>query len=251
VVERRRSEIRAAVVWDALQTVLGHRHQALDSTRPLQVVDVGGGTGGLAVRIAELGHRVTVVDPSPDALASLERRAAEAAVTGLVHGILGDADTLLDVVEPGSADVVVCHGVLEVVDAPARALTAAAAALIPEGHLSVLATQRSAAVFSRAIAGHLGDAQAMLDDPNGRWGSGDPVPRRFTRSQLESLVTGAGFAVSDVHGVRVFSDHISSSLVDSEPGAAALLRNLEQAVASHPDYVPFATQLHLLAIRRG
>ena len=35
------------------------------------VVDLGGGTGGFAVRLAESGHRVRVVDPSPDALAAL------------------------------------------------------------------------------------------------------------------------------------------------------------------------------------
>ena len=46
--------------------------------RPLDVVDLGGGTGVMAIPLAARGHRVTVVDPSPDALASLERRTAEA-----------------------------------------------------------------------------------------------------------------------------------------------------------------------------
>ncbi|MGH3447865.1 MAG: methyltransferase domain-containing protein, partial [Nocardioidaceae bacterium] len=160
----RRSELRAAVVWDALHAVLQSRHAALDAARPLQVVDLGGGTGGLAVRMAELGHQVTVVDPSPDALASLERRAAEADTTSAVRGVLGDAATLLEVVGPDSADVVLCHGVLEVVDEPAQALRAAAATLISGGHLSVLATQRSGAVFARALAGHLAEAEAMLTD---------------------------------------------------------------------------------------
>ena len=34
-------------------------------------------------------HRVTVVDPSPDALASLERRTAEAELTGRITGAGG------------------------------------------------------------------------------------------------------------------------------------------------------------------
>src|SRR5262245_56232198 len=141
VVERR-SAIRAALVWDAMRQLLQDRHDAVRAEgveRRLEVVDLGGGTGGLAVRIAELGHHVVVVDPSPDALASLERRAADADVNTRVRGVLGDAGTLLDVVRPAMADVVVCHGVLEVVDVPALAVEAATAALAPGGVLSVLA----------------------------------------------------------------------------------------------------------------
>ena len=61
---------RTAVVLDALDDVL--------PASGADVVDIGGGTGGSAVRLAAAGHRVTVVDPSPDALAALARRAREA-----------------------------------------------------------------------------------------------------------------------------------------------------------------------------
>jgi SAM-dependent methyltransferase len=253
VVERR-SAIRAALVWDAVQAVLAAR-SADAPGRPLEVVDLGGGTGGLAVRVAELGHHVVVVDPSPDALASLERRAADAGLvdgrqeqgSGTVRGVLGDAATLPDLVPSASADVVVCHGVLEVVDVPAQALDAAARALAPGGALSLLAAQRSAAVFARAIGGHVADARAMLADPDGRWGSSDPMPRRFTRDQLVDLLGAAGFTVGEIRGVRVFADHLNSSTVESEPGAADALRALEAEVATHPDFAAIATQLHLHA----
>lgn len=249
MVERRRSAIRTAVVWEVLRTALDSR-AAAHPDRPLQVVDLGGGTGGLAVRIAELGHQVVVVDPSPDALASLERRASEVGVTGAVRGVLGDADTLVEVVGSGSVDAVTCHGVLEVVDAPDQALAAVASVLRPDGCLSLLAAQRSGAVLGRALAGHLADAHAMLDDPDGRWGAADPVPRRFDRQRLEKLLDEAGFTVSDVHGIRVFTDHISSVLVDSEPGAADELQQLEVAASTHPDFMAVAAQLHLLALPR-
>ncbi len=271
----RRSAIRAAVVWDAVQAVLQARQAGTgpagpaDSAgsvgpvgpaaagRPLEVVDLGGGTGGLAVRIAGLGHHVVVVDPSPDALASLARRAADAGMVdgstrhgdGTVRGVLGDAATLPDVVAAGSADVVICHGVLEVVDVPAEALDAAARTLAAGGALSVLAAQRSAAVFARAIAGHVADARALLADPDGRWGSADPMPRRFTRDQLTGLLEAAGFMVGEIRGVRVFADHLSSTVVEAEPGAAEALRALEAEVATHTDFAAIATQLHLLATK--
>ena len=251
--------IRAALVWDAVQAVLAARSaDALD--RPLEVVDLGGGTGGLAVRVAELGHHVVVVDPRPDALASLERRAADAGMvggrqeqgSGSVRGVLGDAATLPDLVTTGSADVVVCHGVLEVVDVPAEALDAASTALAPGGVLSLLAAQRSAAVFARAIVGHVADARALLADPDGRWGPQDPMPRRFTRDQLVGLLEAAGFTVGEIRGVRVFADHLtggSSAVVEEEPGAVEALRTLEAEVATHPDFAAVATQLHLLATK--
>ncbi len=247
MVERRRSAIRTAVVWDALRTVLQSRSDAIGATSPVHVVDLGGGTGGLAVQIADLGHRVTVVDPSPDALASLERRAAEADLTTSVRGVLGDAASLLDVVGPASADVVICHGLLEVVDEPLQALESAAKVLVADGVVSVLAAQRSAAVFTRALAGHLADAHAMLGDPDGRWGEADPVPRRFSQTELHTLLVDAGFSVTELRGIRVFADHISSALVDAEPGAVEALQTLESAVATNPDFMAVATQLHLLA----
>ena len=248
--EHRRSALRTAMVWDALHEALRARHLDVGANRPLQVIDLGGGTGGLAVRVAELGHHVLVVDPSPDALASLERRAAEASVSAGVRGVLGDAATLLDVVQPASADVVICHGVLEVVDEPALALTSAATALVEGGCLSVLVAQRSAAVFSRAIAGHLADARALLQQRETSDSRADSAPRRFSLAELCELLASAHFTVTEVRGVRVFTDHIASTMVDSEPGAVEELHALEAAVATDPDFMAIATQLHLLATRR-
>jgi SAM-dependent methyltransferase len=218
---------------------------------PLDVLDIGGGTGGLAVRIGELGHRVTVVDPSPDALASLDRRAREHDVT--VTGRQGDLSSLLDVVGPGSADLVLCHGVLEVVDDPVTALATLASVVRPHGVLSLLVAQRHAAVVARAMAGHFQQALAMLDPPTGSGGSTTTPPvrtgRRYTSDELTALVRDTGLTVDAVHGIRVFTDLVPGSLLDLEPGSAAALVELEQAVADRPEYLPLATQLHLLASR--
>jgi S-adenosylmethionine-dependent methyltransferase len=238
-----RGSTRTAVVWSGLEPWL--------RGEPRDVLDIGGGTGGLAVRIGALGHRVVVVDPSPDALAALDRRAGERDVA--VTGRQGDLSTLLDVVDPASADVVLCHGVLEVVDDPAAALDTLAQVVRPGGTLSLLVAQRYAAVVARAMAGHFHQALDLLDPstestqrqqaPQGRGG------HRFTSDELTALATTAGFTVDAVHGIRVFTDLVPGSLLDLEPGATAALVELEQAVASRPEYLPLATQLHLLAHR--
>jgi S-adenosylmethionine-dependent methyltransferase len=248
---QRRSAARTAVVWDALREVL-------EDSAPsgASVVDIGGGTGGFAVRVAELGHRVTVVDPSPDALAILARRAEESGVAERVTGRQGDLASLPDLVRDvgadsagaveGGIDVVLCHGVLEIVDDPAAALGVLASVLRPGGTLSLLVNQRHAAVVARAMAGHFQQARALLDDTHGAGGT----TRRFTADELTTVLDEAGFDTRAMHAVRVFVDLVPSSLVDLEPGAAGALVELEQAVASRPEYLALGTQIHAVAVRR-
>ncbi len=47
--------------------------------------------------------------------------------------------------------------------------------------------------------------------------------------------------------VRVFADLVPGSLLDSEPGAAHALAELEHEVSGRPEFVPLAAQLHVLA----
>jgi SAM-dependent methyltransferase len=237
----RRHSVRTAVVWAGLQAVLGDAPGS-------EVLDIGGGTGGFAVPLAELGHRVTVVDPSPDALASLDRRARESGVADRVTGRQGDLGDLAAPQER-QADVVLCHGVLEVVDDPAAALATIGEVLRPGGVLSLLVAQRHAAVVTRAMAGHFEQALDLLDGgvPGGR--TPRTVGRRFTAAELDDLLAAAGFTPSTVHAVRVFSDLVPGSLLDLEPGAAHHLLELEQAVAERPEFFPLAAQLHVLATR--
>ncbi|WP_134738799.1 methyltransferase domain-containing protein [Nocardioides sp. 503] len=230
----RRGATRTAVVWDVLRPILGAGSR--------DVLDIGGGTGGFAVKVAELGHRVSVVDPSPDALAALARRAREVGVE--VAGQQGDLSSLVDAVGADSADVVLCHGVLEVVEDPAAALATIREVLRPGGTLSLLVAQRHAAVLARAMAGHFQQALALLDPaqaPAGRSG------HRFTAEETTDLLTEAGFEIASVHGIRVFADLVPGSLLELEPGATAALVELERAVAERPEYLPLATQLHLIS----
>ncbi|MFD5493231.1 methyltransferase [Streptomyces sp. NPDC001812] len=247
---RPRAALRTAVVWEVLQDALRGRAEA--TGRPaLDVLDTGGGSGNFAVPLARLGHRVTVVDPSPDALFALERRAVEEEVADRVKGVQGDVHGLFDVAERGGYDVVLCHGVLEYVDDPAEGVRNTVAALRPGGVLSLLAAGLGGAVLARALAGHFKEARQALDDPNGRWGTGDPVPRRFTVDQLTGLVEDAGLRVGAVHGVRVFADLVPGVLVDTEPGALDALLKLEAAAAELDAFHSVATQLHVLGEARG
>ena len=243
------TSLRTSAVWSSVLDLVTRREA--DLGRPLRVLDLGGGTGGLAVPLAEHGHHVTVVDPSPDALASLSRRSAESGVAERITAAQGDADTLGEILGGEPVDLVCCHGTLEVVDDPQATLASLGAVVAPGGYLSLVAAQRLAVVLARVLAGQFAQAHAALTSPDGRWGPGDPLPRRFDAQALTAMVTEAGFTVRDSHGVRLFSDLVPSALVDSEADRLALLR-LEQEASRHPDFSflgQLGASLHVLASR--
>jgi S-adenosylmethionine-dependent methyltransferase len=231
---------RTAAVWAALDPVVG-------VGTPLRVLDVGGGSGMFAVPLARLGHDVTVVDPSADALATLRRRADTAGAGARVHGIQGDGDLLHEALsaDDGGYDLALCHYVLEVVDDPAVTLREISRAVRPGGQVSVATANRAGAVLARAVAGHPVEALALLEDRDSAPGRSRPAGRRFTPDAMLALVEGAGLRPGTWRGVAVVAD-----LLEATSGAdSQAVRTLELALAEASPYRDVATGLHVLAAR--
>jgi S-adenosylmethionine-dependent methyltransferase len=255
---------RTAVVRDVLRAVISGLVAETGRSR-LDIVDAGGGTGGFAVPLAGLGHTVTVIDPSPDSLAAAQRRAAEIAVP--LRALQGDVADLPEAIGEQGADLILCHSVLEYVDAPAAAMTAISRVLRPGGAVSVLAASAVAAVVHRALAGRFEEATRLL----GRIGAGEagsapaagPAygldgaadehtagrPRRFTLAAVVGLIEAAGLRPGAADGVRVFADLVPGIFADADPGAAEALLALERAASAHPAFHDLATQFHVLGYR--
>ena len=213
-----------------------------------RVLDVGGGSGVWAVPLAEEGCLVTVVDPSPDALATLDRRATEAGVLDRITAVQGDSDALARLVPAGQADLVLGHGMLEVVDDPKTTVAAMAEAAAPGGLVSVLVANRYAAILHQAISGRLVDARRLLDDPAGQL-PGETLSRRFDIPGLSRLLADSGLTVELVQGHGVVADLVPGTVLDGNPGAADALAQLELAAATTPPLRDVAARLHALARR--
>ena len=245
------------VVLGVLQTVVSGLAEQTGRAS-IDIVDAGGGTGGFAVPLASLGHRVTVVDPSPDSLAAAQRRAAEQHVP--LGAIQGDAADLALVAGEQSADLVLCHSVLEYVDSPSAAMAAIATVLRPGGAVSVLTASAVAAVIHRALAGRFDEARRLLTGIGNAAGNGSgPAaggpgrpgagPRRFTLAAVTGLIEQAGLRPGPAQGVRVFADLVPRVVADADPGAEQALQGLELAVSAHPAFHDFASQFHVLGYR--
>src|SRR5262249_13742796 len=136
--------------------------QAVGSLRAL---DLGGGTGAIAVRLARIGLHVTLLDVSMPMLDFAKRAARDAGVTERIALRHGDAVQLADLFEADSFVLVLCHNVLEFVDDRGAVLCSAARILRgPFGVLSVLVRSQPGEVLKAALLnGDLAAAELNLN----------------------------------------------------------------------------------------
>jgi SAM-dependent methyltransferase len=217
---------------------------AADTGTTPVVLDCGGGSGSFAVPLALGGATVTVVDISVDALATLQRRAAEAGVGELVSAVQGDVEALADAVPPlplAAFDLVLAHGILDAVQDVPAAFAAIAARVRPGGLLSVLVNNPVAAVLARALAGDVAAALAELHAVDAALGSPGP-------DAVQALCHAEGLQVHAVHGVGVFAELVTGAALDA-PGARQALDELERAAAQRSPFRDIAGKVHVLARR--
>ena len=174
--------------------------------RSLLALDLGCGTGAMAVRLARLGLHVRLLDASVPMLDFAMRAAREAGVTERVALKHGDAAQFANLFHPESFDVILCHNILEYVDDPCAVLHSAARALRdPSSIISVLVRNQAGEVLKAAIQD--GDLAATEHNLTAEWGHeslyGGRV-RLFTAESLQAMLLESSLAVIAERGVRSY-----------------------------------------------
>jgi len=213
----------------------------------LCALDLGGGTGATAIRLAQLGIHVTLLDSSPAMLDIAKRAAREAGVTDKVLLQHGDATQLANLFRTRSFDLILCHNFLEYCNDPGAVLCAAARALRDSSAiLSVLVRNQAGEVFKAAIKA--GDLAAAQNGVTAEWGQealyGGRV-RLFTPDSLRSMLTEASLATIAVRGVRVLADYLPPRV--SRSADYERIFELERKLACRPEYAAVSRYTHCLA----
>ncbi len=232
----------AATPWGRIRfSVVRHtlaRQAAALGGAPLRVLDVGGGDGRDAVPLAEQGHTVTVLDPSPGMLRGARAAAEDRGVTDRLlvrEGTLDDLASLPDAPVDGF-DLVLCHFVLQYRPPGPADLRRLAAALRPGGRVSVVAPNPAGIVLSKLVREGPAAALAELDEPIGRTATFDHEVRKIDAEEMRADLAAAGLEVVAQYGGRCANDLLVDDAPKHEPGYFAKLERLELALCDREPY---------------
>ncbi len=235
--------------WGRLRYTLAEHNlrRHLDG-RPLKVLDVAGGNGVEAARMAAAGHEVTVVDYSAEMLASAQALAVSTGVSHRVTCIESDAAKLADVVEAGAYDLVLCHNLLQFVPDVELILTSVLQPLKPGGLISVLAANAHSEPMRMAVRDL--DLTAALESLDAarhytKTFSTPVYPR--TADEVAEVLRGLGCGVLGHYGIRSICDYIPDDQRKYDATFFAELERLEIALSDRPPYVSTARLFHLIA----
>jgi S-adenosylmethionine-dependent methyltransferase len=238
--------------WGRLRYALAEanllRHLDILGGEPLRVLDLAGGDGGDAIRLATRGHHVTIADYAPAMLAAAAERAAQNGLTELITCIEADVTDLPRDLAEGRFDVVLCHNLLQYVDDVPRTLAAALAPLKPGGLFSVMAVNRHSAPLNIAVREtDPVSALAALDTDQARTRTFDSALTLHTAEEVIPTQQGLGCRDIAHYGIRSFCDYITDDARKFEPDFYAALERLELAVTARSPYMHTARLFQLTA----
>jgi S-adenosylmethionine-dependent methyltransferase len=214
----------------------------------LLALDLGCGTGAIAVRLAQLGIHLTLLDSSLPMLELADRAARQGQVTDRITLKHGDA-TQLEKFSPASFDVILCHNLLEFVSEPCTVLRSAARLLRDSSSiLSILVRNQAGEVLKAALQS--GDLTSAAHHLTAEWGQeslyGGSV-RLFSPASLLEMLADASLLPIEARGVRVLSDYLPSKI--SRAAEYDRIFDLERKLGKRPDFAAIARYTHCLAHR--
>lgn len=234
--------LRSELAWRNLEP-----HLPRPGARPPRALDLGSGTGEMALRLAAAGFSVTLVDGSAR---MLERAAHAAAARGLsvVCRMLDlDGADLERALGAGGYDLVLCHDVLEYVASPEAVLRAAREALADGGRVSLVVRNRTGEVLKRLLRGDDPDAAlALLATRRAREDLYGLELRLLAPEEVRTLVRAAGLRVLAERGVRAVADHLAGWTSAGEDAFDRMLR-LELRFAGAAELIAVARYVQLIA----
>ena len=222
-----KGDIRLAVIWRDLQALVPE----ITGSKKLRILDIGGGLGQIAVRLAALGHSVDYNDLSKEMLLKAQQLATEHGVADkmgwyhcayqeLQQQLLQESSQQLPQ-QKGQYDLVLCHALAEWLADPASLVPTLKTFVADKGHLSLTFYNRHSLVYRNLIRGNF---RVLESDFEADANSLTPTQPLDPQAMIEK-VNASGLKLLNSSGIRVFTDYVttmrgghtdSQSVIDKE-----------------------------------
>lgn len=233
-----KGQLRQAILWQDLDRLL-----VSVGDKKLRVLDAGGGEGQTAIRLAQLGHHVTLCDLSQEMVARAQRAAEEEGVSGNMHFIQCAAQDIARHLE-SPVDLILFHAVLEWVAEPVAMLRTLWSVLTAGGALSLMFYNANGLLMHNMVAGNFAYVQAGMPKRKKRTLSPD-YPRR--PEEVYAWLADIGWQVTGKTGVRVFHDYLREKHQQHECYDALL--ELETQYCRQEPYISLGRYIHVTALK--
>lgn len=224
--------IRLRVLWEDLLTEIPRI-----SHGGLSILDAGGGSGHMALHMANRGNRVVLCDPSREMLARAEEAVREANLSDLVtlrHSAIQDLE------RAGDFDVITCHAVLEWLADPETTLRHLVQLLREDGLLSLMFYNQNAALLKRIFRGEFAGVSVAFEGKRQN-NECTPLVEETVCAWLESF----GMKVVSKSGIRMFHDHLPD-LIRSRDRLDDLLE-VEKELRKREPFASLGQHVHLVS----
>lgn len=245
--------LRLDLAWMYLRTFLPRASPASFLSRGSQALDLGGGTGAAALRLADLGFHVTLMDKAEAMLAPAADAARAANVSDRMTFKKANAADLASLFPASFFDVVVCHNMLEYAEDPTAVLRGiqqvmkrSAGAIV-----SIVVRNRAGEVLKSGIK--TGDLALAEKNLTAEWACESLYGKRvrlFRPAELRVQLRQAALEIIAERGVRVMADYLPGEL-SQDAAAYERLLAFEQSLGEQPDLAAIARYTQVLARAAG
>ena len=238
--------IRQEVTWNNLSPHLPDM-TVLDYAP--RVLDVGSGSGELALCLAQQGYGVWLTDYAP-AMLDQARQAAQdlpAGVRARLTFCPMSVEEASEAFAPHFFDAITCHTLIEFLPDPQSSLKALVSLLRDGGLLSVSFVNQRAEVL-RQIWSNTDPWAAMEGLEKGSFCANlfGVSGVAYTAEEVSTWLRALGLSIDGFYGIRVFADYVPRERLDESEFFDALLQ-LEKAIAARRPYNELARYVQLIA----